>query len=187
MLGVGLHLLLNVVVGELRVEPHIQGAGCASYKTWDWYVERSGADRCIVTLTQYQTVENASINHIRGDLQPDPECTRAPNLRRVAMVSAPVVDETPEKKPIADRLNDNIRYSVQSLRDLSARNGYYPNAIDYTDVAAYSRAQGEWFSVPNGFDAMSPQYFAWLRAVCEAEKNKRRPPTIEEYFARLRA
>ena len=96
---------------------------------WCWYLKRKGADTCIVNLTQFQKVEYATVPMLQDDFLPQKAFTHAPNLRRVAVVSAPVVDK--EGEPIAQKLNENVSQALENAKGIADKKGFVPDYGDF--------------------------------------------------------
>ena len=119
------------------------------YIMWIWDLERKGAGRCMVNLYQYQKVEHADVGMLRKDFLPMKDLTHAPDLRRVAVVSAPVVDK--EEKPIAQKLNENVSQALEGAKALADKKGFMPVKPDFAHLGegqmdAYIKAYGEYIS-----------------------------------------
>ena len=113
-------------------------SGDGKYIEWRWLLERKGAGRCGVYLCQYQKVEDATVGLLQNDFMPLKANTHAPNLRRVAVVSAPVVDK--EGKPIAQKLNENVSQALEGAKGIAEKKGFCP---DYRDFAHLGAGQGD--------------------------------------------
>ena len=116
---------------------------------WCWYLKRKGADTCIVNLTQFQKVEDATVEQFQVDFLPKKDKTHAPNLRRVAVVSAPVVDK--EGKPIAQKLNENVSQALENAKALADKKGFQPAYADFAHLGegqrdAFTKAYTEYTS-----------------------------------------
>ena len=114
---------------------------------WCWWLERKGAGRCMVRLTQYQKVEYATVEALQIDFLPVKALTHAPLLNRVAVVSAPVVDK--EGKPIAQRLNENVSKALENAKALADKKGFMPHPDDFKHLgegqtAAFMKAHIEY-------------------------------------------
>ena len=96
---------------------------------WRWWLKRKGAGNCMVTLYQYQKVEYADVAMLQDDFLPEKAYTHAPDLNRVAVVSAPVVDE--EEKPIAQRLNENVSQALENAKAVADKKGFLPDYDDF--------------------------------------------------------
>ena len=116
---------------------------------WRWFLKRKGAGTCMVNLYQYQKVEYATVGLLKGDFLPEKAKTHAPDLNRVAVVSAPVVDK--EGKPIAQRLNENVSHALEGAKALADKKGFMPESDDFEHLGegkyeAYRKAYGEYTS-----------------------------------------
>ena len=100
-------------------------------------------------LCQFQKVEYADVEMLQVDFLPDKAWAHAPNLRRVAVVSAPVVDE--KKKPIAERLNVNVSKALEGAKALAAKKGFRPDRRDFAHLG----------------EGTYSEYDAWLKAYRE--------------------
>ena len=78
-------------------------------------------------LQQYDQPEDAT--DIYTDFFPDPVCAAAPNLQRVAMVSAPA--ETKEGKSVTTLLNEEVAGALERAAARAAKKGWKPNSEDY--------------------------------------------------------
>ena len=110
---------------------------------------RRGAGRCGVYLCQYQKVEDATVGLLQNDFMPLKANTHAPNLRRVAVVSAPVVDK--EGEPIAQKLNENVSQALEGAKAIAAKKGFKPDMADFKhlgegQVDAFTKAHIEYTS-----------------------------------------
>ena len=92
---------------------------------WCWWLQRKGAKPLHGGLHQYQKVEYATVGMLQNSFLPDKALTHAPNLRRVAVVSAPVVDK--EGKPIAQKLNENVSQALENAKALADKKGFRPD------------------------------------------------------------
>ena len=116
---------------------------------WRWNLKRKGAEDCIVQLIQYQKVEYADAERLLDGFLPDRDYTHAPYLNRVAVVSAPVVDE--EDKPIAGRLNENVSQALKDAKAIAERKGFVPDRNDFAHLgegqsAGFIKAYDEYMS-----------------------------------------
>ena len=116
---------------------------------WCWFLERKGGSICMVRLTQYQKVEYADVPMLQRDFLPVKAYTHAPNLKRVAVVSAPVVDK--EEKPIAQELNENVSKALEGAKALADKKGFMPAYADFEHLgegqhAAFVKAYTEYIS-----------------------------------------
>ena len=114
---------------------------------WTWWLKRKGAEVCTVTLTQYQKVEYATVEQLQVDFLPQKASMHAPNLRRVAIVSAPVKDK--EGKPIAQKLNENVSQALEDAKALADKKGFLPEYVDFARLgegqsAAHRKAYTEY-------------------------------------------
>ena len=105
----------------LGARVHVKAEDKREYIMWQWWVKRDGADPCVVNLEQYKTVEDARVGSLMGDFLADKNYTHAPNLRRCAVVSAPVTDQAGE--PIAARLNKNVGDALEMAKEHAADGG----------------------------------------------------------------
>ena len=123
--------LLGAEVVETAVE---QG----SYLLWNWRVKRDGAGPCAIYLRQFKTVEAASVASLKNGFLANEANSHAPNLRRCAVVSAPVTDQAGE--PIAARLNKNVGEALESAKELAARKGFQPDYGAFADKGEWRKA-----------------------------------------------
>ena len=119
------------------------------YIDWGWSLKRKGAGVCTVRLVQYQKVEYATVGMLKGDFLPEKAKTHAPDLNRVAVVSAPVVDK--EEKPIAQRLNENVSQALEGAKAIADKKGFLPDPDDFEHLGegaddAYDEAYDEYMS-----------------------------------------
>ena len=103
----------------------------------------------MVNLYQYQKVEYANVAQLRAEFLPFKAHTHAPNLQRVAVVSAPVVDK--EGEPIAQKLNENVIKALESAKALADEKGFTPDRGDFAHLGegqmdAWSKAFDEYTS-----------------------------------------
>jgi len=89
---------------------------------WEWKRQRPGADDYIVELFQYQKVEKASM--LAQAMAPEPKHCQAPNLKRIAVVSAPVDDKFGQ--PINERLNVLLLKMLDGAANRAAKNRFLP-------------------------------------------------------------
>ena len=106
---------------------------------WTWFLKRKGAEDCTVYLNQYQKVEYATVGFLQKDFLPNKDYMNAPNLNRVAVVSAPVVDK--EGKPIAQELNENVSKALEGAKAIADKKGFAP---DHRDFDAWYKAFTEY-------------------------------------------
>ena len=85
-------------------------------------MKRDGAGDCLVSLFQYKTVEDASVDELRASFLAQKKYTHAPNLMRCAVVSAPERDIAGE--PIAARLNQNVGDALAAAKEQAAKEGF---------------------------------------------------------------
>ena len=116
---------------------------------WTWHLKRKGANTCIVRLLQYQKVEYADPAMLQTGFRPDKEYMHAPNLQRVAVVSAPVKDQ--EEKPIVERLNENVSQALKNAKGIADKKGFRPVFRDFMHLGegaddAYIKAYDEYMS-----------------------------------------
>jgi len=106
---------------------------------WQWLVKRDGARvDCAVNLMQFKTVDDASVVMLKHGFLADKDYTHAPNLRRSAVVSAPVTDQAGE--PIAARLNKNVGDALAAAKELAARKGFVPSKADFANDDGHLKA-----------------------------------------------
>ena len=117
-----------------EVETFAKEAGDGQIIVWGWKLKRKDAGNCSVWLIQYQKVEYARVEMLQGDFLPDKAFTHAPDLSRVAVVSAPVVDK--EGKPIAERLNENVSQALEGAKALADEKGFRPDYADFAHLGA---------------------------------------------------
>ena len=96
--------------------------------TWTWNISRPGAGRCMVQLKQYEQPEDAY--GLASDFLPDPAYAAAPDLQRVAMVSAPA--ETKGGESVTTLLNREVAGALEEAAARAAKKGWQPNSEDYT-------------------------------------------------------
>ena len=92
-----------------------------------------------------------SVGNLRIGFLPDKAYTHAPNLQRVAVVSAPVVDK--EEKPIAQKLNENVSQALESAKALADKKGFLPGYADFAHLGegqrdAWTKAYDEYMIWP---------------------------------------
>ena len=114
---------IEIFMELLGAEVRLKGEDQGPFRLWVWMVKRDGAEDCNVSLYQYATVEDASVVQLElGHFLARKDYTHAPNLKRCAVVSAPVTDEA--KKPIAERLNTNVGDALARAKEEAAKNGF---------------------------------------------------------------
>ena len=116
---------------------------------WTWWLKRKGAEDCTVYLFQYQKVEYADVEQLQVDFLPEKAYTHAPNLQRVAVVSAPVVDK--EGKPIAQKLNENVSQALEGAKAIADKKGFMPDPDHFEHLGegaddAWMKAYNEYVS-----------------------------------------
>ena len=119
---------------------------------WRWFLKRKGAKDCVVWLKQYQKVEYAAVEMLQLGFLPQKAYMNAPDLHRVAVVSAPVVDK--EGKPIAQTLNENVSKALEGAKAIADKKGFKPESDDFAHLGA-------------------GQYDAWYKATTEYESGYR--------------
>ena len=116
---------------------------------WSWHIDRpGGAKSCLVQLNQYEQPEDA--DEIDTAFFPDPAYAAAPDLRRVAMVSAPAVTKGDES--VTTLLNREVAGALEEVAAMAAKNGWLPNSEDYRkadgaiDYDAFDEAYGAYIA-----------------------------------------
>ena len=94
-------------------------------------------------------MEYAEVESLQASFLPDKAHTHAPNLRRVAVVSAPVKDK--EGKPIAQKLNENVSQALEGAKAIADKKGFLPDPDDFEHLGegaddAYDEAYDEYMS-----------------------------------------
>ena len=122
--------LMEELGAEVRTFREVSDDG--KYIRWCWWLQRKGSGRCMVNLIQYQKVEYADVELLQTGFLPLKNYTHAPDLSRVAVVSAPVVDK--EGKPIAQTLNENVSKALENAKALADKNGFVPVPSDFAHL-----------------------------------------------------
>ena len=126
----------TTVKSRATPEMGIDKDGTHMWEEWLWSVERPNARPFRVQLERYARVGYCDADMVADDTSPKGEWNAcAPNLQRVAAVSAPVVDKDDE--PIAGRLNANLTDGLALGRARAA--GIVPKDQKWTDLTELQR------------------------------------------------
>ena len=104
-----------------------EGQKFAKLLQWHWYINRSGAAPCDVVLRLYEQPQDAT--DLDEAFYPQAACAAAPDLARVAVVSAPA--ETKGGESVATLFNRRVAEALTAAKAKAENKGWYPNASDY--------------------------------------------------------
>ena len=96
------------------------------YTLFQWRKERPGCDEpFFVTLTVHHDPDDIDVEHICSLLQPRSDNATAPNLKRLAVVSAPVTDGRGERAD--ERLNAALGKALKMMQERVKEKGFLDN------------------------------------------------------------
>ena len=105
-------------VGARKVEER-QGKDYEKHLYWVWNIPRPDGSICTVYLLQYKKAEDTG--NIERQFWPEKEFSAAPNLKRVAVVSAPA---TSKGVSVATLLNEKVAESLSKAVDVAKTKGW---------------------------------------------------------------
>ena len=98
------------------------------YTVFRWRKERpGGAEPFYVRLTVHHDPDDINVEEICSDLHPESSDATAPNLRRLAVVSAPVTDDRGERAD--ERLNAALGKALKMMQKRVKERGFKDSGL----------------------------------------------------------